>query len=259
MDREAPRIEQDPVADDLRKLQSIVEGVRSRERRPLRVLDAGCGSRGQVEFGTDAHLVGIDISREQLDRNTAVDEKILGNIETYRLPNADFDIVICWNVLEHLPHPDRALTNLMRSVRPNGLLILRFPNVASLKGLITKFTPHAVHIWVLKHVLGKRKAGREGRGPFPTFLRFSIAPDSIRRFAAREGFSTAHLNMFEGRQQRTIRRKLGIVGPLWDFLKKVIRLVTFNRVSPDLTECTLVLRKHSSASVGVTREPVAQS
>jgi ubiquinone/menaquinone biosynthesis C-methylase UbiE len=259
MGRGAPGIEQDPVADDLRKLQSVVEGVRSREPRPLRVLDAGCGSRGQVEFGTDAHVVGIDISQEQLDRNTAVDEKVLGSIETYRLPDADFDIVICWNVLEHLPHPDRALTNLMRSVRPNGLIILRFPNVASLKGLITKFTPHAVHIWVLKHVLGKRRAGKEGRGPFPTFLRSSIAPDSIRRFAARGGFSTAHLNMFEGRQQRTIRRKLGIVGPVWEFLKRFIRLATFNRVSPDLTECTLVLRKRPSASLDVTREKVARS
>jgi SAM-dependent methyltransferase len=259
MGREAPRIEQDPTADDLRKLQSLVEGFRSREPRPLRILDAGCGSRGQVEFGTDAHVAGLDISREQLDRNTSVDEKILGDIETYPLPDADYDIVICWNVLEHLPHPDRALSNLMRSVRPDGLLILRFPNVASLKGLITKFTPHAVHIWVLKHILGQRRAGQEGRGPFPTFLRFSIAPDSIRRFAARGGFSTAHLNMFEGRPQRTIRRKLGLVGPLWEFLKKVIRLLTFNRVSPDLTECTLVLRKHSSASVDVYHEPVAQS
>jgi SAM-dependent methyltransferase len=256
--RGAPGVEQDPSAGDVHKLQALVDGFRTRDPRPLRVLDAGCGSRGRVDFGTDAHLVGIDLSREQLDRNTSVDEKILGNIESYPLPEADFDIVICWNVLEHVPHPERALHNLMRSVRPDGLLILRVPNVTSIKGLVTKFSPQALHIWVRKRVLGQKSAGEEGCGPFPTFLRFSIAPDSIRRFAARRGFSTAHLNMFEGRQQRTIRRKLGLVGPLWMFLKRLIRLVTFDRVSPDLTECTLVLRKRSSASRQVTGEPVAQ-
>lgn len=247
MGKGSPRVAQDPIAEDLGKLQSLLDGFRSRESRPLRVLDAGCGSRGRVDFGPDSHLVGIDISREQLDRNTSIDEKILGNIESYPLPEADFDIVICWNVLEHVPHPERALSNLMRSVRPDGLLILRFPNVRSVKGLVTKFSPQALHIWVRKEVLGQKSAGEEGRGPFPTYLRSSIAPDSIRRFAARRGFSTAHLNMFEGRQQRTIRRKLGLVGPLWVFLRKAIRVLTFGRVSPDLTECTLVLRRRSSA------------
>jgi SAM-dependent methyltransferase len=257
MGRGAPSVEQDPISEDLRRLQSLLDGFRSGDPRPLRILDAGCGSRGRVDFGPDSHLVGIDISREQLDRNTSIDEKILGNIESYPLPEADFDIVICWNVLEHVPHPERALHNLMTSVRPDGLLILRFPNVRSIKGLVTKFSPQALHIWVRKRVLGQKSAGEGGRGPFPTYLRSSIAPDSIRRFAARRGFSTAHLNMFEGRQQRTIRRKLGLVGPLWKFLRQLIRLVTFDRVSPDLTECTLVLRKRS-ASREATREPVAQ-
>jgi SAM-dependent methyltransferase len=232
---------EEPIALARRKLQSLVDEFAGQSGH-LRVLDAGCGSRGYVEF-SDAHIVGMDISPEQLARNTSVDEKILGDVQTHALPESDFDIVVCWNVLEHLPHPDRALRNLARSLKPDGLLILRLPNVLSLKGLLTKFTPHVFHVWVYRSLLDEPDAGRPGHAPFPTFLRYSISPNSIKRGGRRNGLSIVHASMFEGPQQQDIRARLGIRGRRWDVVKSIVRIATLNKVTPDLTDCIVVLKR----------------
>jgi Methyltransferase domain len=43
-----------------------------------------------------------------LDEIHRLIERELGDIESYDLPAEDFDVVVCWNVFEHLPHPERA-------------------------------------------------------------------------------------------------------------------------------------------------------
>src|SRR4051812_43966697 len=75
------------------------------------VLEAGCGSASHISIAADACLTGIDISEKQLARNQALDEKILGDVQSYALPESRFDVIICWDVLEHLPHPELALEN----------------------------------------------------------------------------------------------------------------------------------------------------
>src|SRR4029077_10901958 len=125
-------------------VQAIVDKMFARGDT-IRVLEAGCGSRSFIQFGSKAYLAGIDVSKEQLEKNNVLQEKILGDIETFPLPPASFDIIICWDVLEHWPHPERALRNFLYAVRPGGILILAAPVVSSLKGLVTKFTPHWFH------------------------------------------------------------------------------------------------------------------
>ena len=60
-------------------------------------------------------MVGLDISPSALDRNRLLDDRIVGDLETYPLPRKAFDVVVCWDVLEHL---------------------------LAVKSLIAKFTPH---------------------------------------------------------------------------------------------------------------------
>lgn len=110
-------------------------------RRHIRVLEAGCGSASHIHFNAKVHAVGIDLSAEELEKNTAVQEKILGDLQDYPLPEASFDVVVCWMVLEHLLLPRAALANMFRATKPGGIVVLGIPNVASIKGMITKFTP----------------------------------------------------------------------------------------------------------------------
>lgn len=172
-------------------LQGIVDGL-LRGKTPLRVLEAGCGSAGHLRLPAPRHVVGIDISAKQLERNASLDVKIQADLQSYDLPKDAFDLVVCWEVLEHLPHPERAVDKLVAATAPGGIVVLALPNVYSVKGLVTKFTPHWFHVAFYRHVYGVKDAGRDDRAPFETFLRLSISAPAIRRAAAKHGLRVVH-------------------------------------------------------------------
>ena len=102
-------------------------------------------------------------------------------------------MIVCWNVFKHLPHPERALGLFCDPTRPGGLIVFVFPNPLSVKGLVTKVTPFWVHVWVTRHLIGRKLAGTEGHPPYPTFMRWSAAPGALIRSAAKQGFTPAFL------------------------------------------------------------------
>jgi len=55
-------------------------------RTHIKLLEAGGGSASHIRFNAELHAVGIDISSEELEKNTSVHEKILGDIQEYSLP-----------------------------------------------------------------------------------------------------------------------------------------------------------------------------
>src|SRR3990167_7207197 len=166
----------------------------------MEVLDAGCGrDKAYVDF-PGAHITGIDIDADALALNHSLDIRIVGDIQTYPLPESAFDAIVCWDVLEHLPSPRAALENMTRALRPGGTLILGLPNVTSPKGLATKLTPHGFHVWFYRHVFHDQNAGRPGYGPYRTFLRWSIRPAGIRRFAEEHGLAVTKFELAESSQ-----------------------------------------------------------
>lgn len=186
----------------IQKLQSLLDNTFTTE--PHKILEAGCGSFTHVTIQGDNHITGIDISQEQLDKNDKLNDKIKADIQSYELAENNFDAIICWDVMEHLPFPGLALQNFKRAISPDGLIILAMPNVYSLKGLITRFTPHWFHVFVYKYIFNKKDAGQPGCAPFPTFLKFEIAPRSLIRFAKENNFEVAFMEM-EDRFPQIIR------------------------------------------------------
>jgi SAM-dependent methyltransferase len=211
---------------------------------PLRVLDAGCGSAAHIRLPETAILVGIDISQRQLDRNVSLHEKILGDIQTFALPAESFDAEVCWDVLEHLKEPEAALRRLSSALKPGGILILAYPNPDSLKGLVTRFTPHWFHIWFYRRVRSSERAGTQDYGPFPTTISRRIAAGAICRLAASQGLAVELQMAFSG-TRLSRRRAVGVqVAELaLDGLSLVLRLSTLGRYRGELGECRFVLRK----------------
>ena len=119
--------------DPRRELQSVIGRFFS-DGRSFEVLEAGCGSSRHIELGDRARIVGIDISEEQLARNDRLDRKILGDVQTHDFAPECFDLIVCWDVLEHLPEPERALRSFARASKAGGVILLALPNVFSLKG-----------------------------------------------------------------------------------------------------------------------------
>ena len=177
-------------------VQTLVDRLLS-DRNEIKALEAGCGSASYVHFQhQNIYWVGLDISEKQLQRNTILDQKVLGDVQSYVFPPLSFDIVLCWDVLEHLPKPELALINFVKVIKENGLIILKLPNPASLKGLLVKYSPHYFHVFCYRHIMGFMNAGKDDVGPFRTYLKFSITPSAIRKFAANNKLAVIYLHTY---------------------------------------------------------------
>lgn len=101
------------------------------------VLDIACGTgygtRMLCEAGA-ARAIGVDISADALaiaHEGYAADGVSFeqGDIATYG-DEAAFDLITCFETIEHVPDADAALRNLRRVLRPRGLLLVSSPNRA---------------------------------------------------------------------------------------------------------------------------------
>ena len=102
-----------------------------------RVLDAGCGAGYGAELLNQAgaaSVVGIDTSTAALAlARLAVTDGVtceLGDVTALSHPDDSFDLVVCFEVIEHVADPERVLDELSRVLRPDGLLLLSSPNRA---------------------------------------------------------------------------------------------------------------------------------
>jgi 2-polyprenyl-3-methyl-5-hydroxy-6-metoxy-1,4-benzoquinol methylase len=112
-------------------LDAIGQILAKSEGRQLRVLDVGCFpyhlGAALEELGCDVY--GISSSHEPLQSKKIV----VCNIETDKFPFKDnyFDLVICTEVMEHLPQaPARALREMYRVTKPQGHVLITTPNIA---------------------------------------------------------------------------------------------------------------------------------
>lgn len=115
----------EPKSADKERIQTIIsfipEGVNS-------ILDVGCGDGALTNLlaSTYEKVVGIDKSNEALKHVKA--EKISGSIDYMPFPDNGFDLVVCSEVLEHLPQGiyKQAILELQRV--SNKYIIISVPN-----------------------------------------------------------------------------------------------------------------------------------
>lgn len=128
------------------KFQSVVErlvrvvgerhiGFLSRGlARGARVLDVGCG-RGVIlgalaDRGLEVH--GVEISAEAArGADERAEIRIAPRLADADYPDAYFDEVVIWHVLEHLHDPRGTIEEARRILRPQGRLIVAVPNFSS--------------------------------------------------------------------------------------------------------------------------------
>lgn len=207
------------------------------------VLEAGCGFESHIAMPTSAVITGIDTSATQLARNTIVHKRIVGDIQSYPLEAKYYDMIVCWDVLEHLPSPIRALENLVNALAPRGILVLALPNIWSAKGCLTKLTPYWFHVWVRRTLFGERLAGVDDHDPFPTYLRGSIAPRALLQFARYHQFFVGHYSFYESEMLQIFRARNPVLGLMWRCTARMVQVLTLGRISADATDVLLVLHR----------------
>jgi SAM-dependent methyltransferase len=91
-----------------------------------RLLDVGCGNKPYAPILQCAEHVGVDVpssphNQERFD--SIYDGKVLPFGE------AEFDSVLCTEVLEHCPQPSTLMTEIARVLKPGGYVLLTVPMV----------------------------------------------------------------------------------------------------------------------------------
>jgi SAM-dependent methyltransferase len=207
--------------------------------KPVHILDAGCGKNRPIPIATDSYIVGVDISERQLARNDALDEIIVGDIQTCDLGRCRFDTVVCWDVLEHVECPEKALVNFLGALKPGGVLVVVVPHAASIKGLVTRFTPHWFHTW-----MGRLMTGRDHHSErFPTVMSPSITPKRLSLFARDHALTVRLLSEYEGWEQKKLRAKLKLTGRAFRAIEILVRTLSFGTITVSATDAIIVMQK----------------
>lgn len=162
-----------------RILDSVLQRIAG-GRRPVRILDLGCGTGESVRhlsrWGT---VYGIDASPEALGfcANKGLDRLVRG--DALRLPFADdaFDLVCGLDILEHLCDERAALAEMRRVCRPEGSVLLTVPAIPLLWG---------EHDELNHHLRRYRKAGLRRvvseaglRGQMVTYFNTLLFPPTL--------------------------------------------------------------------------------
>ena len=158
------------------------------------------------------------------------------------MPPLRFDLVLRWDVLEHLNTPQQALRNLFRTIRHGGVIVLALPNLCSIKGLVAKLTPFVVHRWFYRSLIGDRLP-LDDTDQFPTHLRLAAAPGRILRLAQEAGLDKRYLRLYEGPVQWYLRMRSRWADLAFAAVGKFAGVVTLKQFDPNLTDCIIVLQK----------------
>lgn len=117
-------------------------GIRLRARKimkninkPERMLDAGCGT-GVYSFSLAKKIdkiEAVDISEEKIENagKISIFKNITfkqGDLCNLKFDSNSFDLAICSDVLEHIKNDKKAMSELMRVLKPNGMLLLTVPS-----------------------------------------------------------------------------------------------------------------------------------
>jgi SAM-dependent methyltransferase len=99
------------------------------------ILDLGCSSGGFLSTmrGSAWELYGIEMEESTAERARATTgaEVFVGDaVEASFLP-ASFDVVTCFDVLEHVYSPRQVLTKVLEWLKPGGIFYAMMPNIDS--------------------------------------------------------------------------------------------------------------------------------
>jgi 2-polyprenyl-3-methyl-5-hydroxy-6-metoxy-1,4-benzoquinol methylase len=101
----------------------------------LQVLDAGCGEGHLLErltkkypnnkyYGADLTTIALQQAKLRLPQGNF----LLTDLGKIDLPNSFFDVIVCTETIEHIDDYQSVIKELIRLLKPNGVLILTFPN-----------------------------------------------------------------------------------------------------------------------------------
>lgn len=104
------------------------------------LLDLGCSSGAFLKSlpGNDWSLYGIEMSADSAQKAQAETgaKVFVGDILDAEFPPESFDVVTCFDVLEHLYEPRKVVAKVAGWLKPGGIFYVLVPNIDSAEGRV---------------------------------------------------------------------------------------------------------------------------
>ena len=224
-------------------LHSILEAKLPPTR--LAIYEAGGGSTSFLPLDVlrRAHVTVVDVDAEQIRNNDYAQEKIVGDVQTWRFKPESFDLVICYNVIEHLPDVEAALAGFCSSLKQGGLIVIGAPNPKSMSGVVTKYSPYWFHVWFYRYVRGDKRAGQPGHAPFPTFFHPLVTPSNLEGFAKVHGLQTIYRKQYESPRLPEMRARMPMFAALLDAFAAAMKILLPGKADVRHGDYHMIFRK----------------
>ncbi|HLD29811.1 MAG TPA: methyltransferase domain-containing protein, partial [bacterium] len=122
-----------------RKIAAILDDYFSGQTRDLSVLDIGCsigvissvlGKTFLKVTGTDTDAAALEYAREHFS-SPRVEFLLLDALES-GLPDGAYDVILCTQIYEHVPDPERLISEIERILKPGGVCFFSAMNSLTL-------------------------------------------------------------------------------------------------------------------------------
>jgi SAM-dependent methyltransferase len=202
----------------------------------LKVLDIKAATQ-RFEIRDPIYVVGVDVVQAERGVRRDADEHRVMDLEAVDLESEEYDVVLCINVLEHARQPLLLFDEVWKALKSGGRFVIVLPNVASVKGVVTRLFPWALTRWFYGTIL------RADAHPARAVHSSSLRPSSLLAHARSGGWTVDFFRTYEGPVQRSTRERLRIVGWRWRAVVALTRLATLGLLSADETGIVAVLTK----------------
>lgn len=116
-----------------RRLRDLHRLLGSLPARP-RLLDIGCSSGALLSVATEVgfSVTGVEIASNAVETaRLAGFEVFCGYLHEANFPHSMFDVITCFELVEHLDDPIGLLTECRRIMKPDGIVTINTPNADS--------------------------------------------------------------------------------------------------------------------------------
>ena len=119
---------------DLRRRLEVVfdELLEGHDLKGKSFLDAGCGTGHFSKMAKErgAFVISLDVGTHLLHqaKNKSDVNGVVSDVQKLCFDRDTFDYVLSTEVIEHTQHPENAVSELIRILKPGGILIIAVPN-----------------------------------------------------------------------------------------------------------------------------------